>query len=170
MTTINLKTYAQGVYSGNGQMVAAQPATVKLHNGSEVIETFETTLATDGTLSVETSTEGIFDVSVRTHNTLEVFAASKLNVSGASVSYDFTTSSDQAAGSNQVEVEPGVFAMYSGDIDGSGEINALDYDAWVVAYEAFAEGGATDLNGDGLVDANDYLLYEANIGKSVIRP
>jgi hypothetical protein len=169
-TKINLKLFAQGAYTGSGEMASKQSATVKLHGENEVLETFETTLAADGTLSVEAETEGSVYLSVRTQNTLEVFTPAPIALAGGVVGYDFTTAANQAYGSNQTEVESGVFAIFSGDIDGTGTIDELDYDAWQEKYLEFAEGGTADLNSDGLVDLSDFSIYEGNIGKEVIEP
>ncbi|MBL7772952.1 MAG: hypothetical protein JNM95_08830 [Chitinophagaceae bacterium] len=73
--------------------------------------------------------------------------------------YDFSTSANQAFGSNQKDVEPGVWAIYSGDINQDGAIDVFDYllqDTDIIAsvsgYLPF------DLNGDGSVDAFDYFV------------
>lgn len=170
MTTVNLKLYAQGAYVGSGEMAAEQTVTVTAHVSNGIVETQTATLATDGTCSVEFEAEGIFYLGVRTQNTLQVFTSGTVTLNGTAVNYDFTTAAEQAYGDNQVEVESGVFALYSGDIDSTGTIDTLDYDAWESAYNAYVEGGECDLNSDGLVDGADYVIYEANMGKSVAYP
>ena len=170
MTTVNLKLFAQGAYTGSGEMAAEQEVTVTAHVSNGIVETQTATLATDGTCSVEFEAEGIFYLGVRTQNTLQVFTAGTVTLNGTTVNYDFTTAAEQAYGDNQAEVESGVFALYSGDIDGSGAIDILDYDAWEEKCVQYAEGGDADLNSDGLVDLSDFCVYEANIGKSVVYP
>ena len=170
MTTVNLKLFAQGAYTGSGEMAAEQTVTVTAHVSNGIVETQTTTLATDGTCSVEFEAEGIFYLGVRTQNTLQVFTSGTVTLNGTTVNYDFTTAAEQAYGDNQAEAESGVFALYSGDIDGSGTIDAMDYDAWEEAYNNSEMGGAADLNSDGFVDSSDYVIYENNIGKSIVYP
>jgi Dockerin type I domain len=78
-----------------------------------------------------------------------------------------------AFGDNQVEVETGVWAIYSGDVDQDGYIDILDY----LILDADVQLGSSgylpsDLNGDGFVDIFDYLILDVNIqkGVSVARP
>lgn len=78
-----------------------------------------------------------------------------------------------AYGDNQVEVETGVWAIYSGDIDQDGFIDILDFLILDGAIQAGDSGYlSTDLNGDGFVDIFDYLILDLNIqkGVSVARP
>lgn len=78
-----------------------------------------------------------------------------------------------AYGDNQVEVETGVWAIYSGDIDQDGFIDILDYLLLDAEIQAGSSGYLpTDLNGDGFVDIFDYLILDLNIqkGVSVARP
>jgi hypothetical protein len=88
-------------------------------------------------------------------------------------SIDANAQTNAAYGDNQVEVETGVWAIYSGDVDQDGFIDILDYlllDADVQAGESGYK--PTDLNGDGFVDIFDYLILDVNIqkGVSVSRP
>ena len=68
-----------------------------------------------------------------------------------------------AYGDNQAQVEPGVFALYSGDINQDGFIDIFDYPAFETDQLNLAMGYLpTDLNGDGFVDIFDYPVFEAN--------
>jgi hypothetical protein len=79
------------------------------------------------------------------------------------LNYDFSTSASQAYGDNMLEVEPGVFAMYQGDLATDDLVDLTDYNVWEAKYFDFAFGvEPTDLNGDGLVDLSDYNIWEAN--------
>jgi len=78
-----------------------------------------------------------------------------------------------AYGDNQVQVETGVWAIYSGDIDQDGFIDILDYLLLDTEIQSGESGyRPTDLNGDGFVDVFDYLILDLNIqkGVSVNRP
>ncbi|HPI55169.1 MAG TPA: dockerin type I domain-containing protein, partial [Chitinophagaceae bacterium] len=88
--------------------------------------------------------------------------------------HDFTTAASQVYASNQTEVEAGVFAMYTGDINQDGFIDsfdfpALDTDIFNGVASVYVN---TDLNGDGFVDSFDFPIYDANSynGVSVAMP
>ena len=67
------------------------------------------------------------------------------------------SSTNNSYGDNQVEVEPGVFAMFSGDLNQDGYIDPFDYTILEADNLAFAYGYVvSDLNGDGFVDLNDF--------------
>ena len=73
------------------------------------------------------------------------------------------TASNNAYADNQVEVEPGVFAIYSGDINQDGYIDPFDYSILQQDVLSFAFGYVdSDLNGDGYVDPYDYAIYQKN--------
>jgi hypothetical protein len=77
-------------------------------------------------------------------------------------------STNNAYGDNQVEVEPGVFAIYSGDINQDGNIDIADGSLVEADVSNFAFGYvASDLNGDGNVDIADLPVMEANISNFI---
>jgi hypothetical protein len=73
-----------------------------------------------------------------------------------------------------VQVEPGVWAFFTGDLNQDDFIDGNDF----VAYDGDSFLGvnsvyvATDMNGDGFVDGNDFPVYDANsfAGVSAIYP
>ena len=79
----------------------------------------------------------------------------------------FTNSDAQtnnAYGNNQKEVEPGVFAIYSGDINQDGVVDifdVIDMDNDVINFNAGYI--PTDLNGDGVTDIFDVILLDNNV-------
>ena len=65
---------------------------------------------------------------------------------------------------NMVEVETGVWAFMSGDLDQNDNVDQDDYP--LLQADVEAPGGtfgfyATDLNGDGNVDQDDYPKFQA---------
>jgi hypothetical protein len=83
------------------------------------------------------------------------------------------SSTNNSFGDNQVEVEPGVFAMFSGDLNQDGYIDPFDYTILDADNLSFAYGYVvSDLNGDGFVDPYDYVIFEKNNLNfvSLIRP
>lgn len=75
----------------------------------------------------------------------------------------FSQSTNNAYADNQAEVEPGVFAIYSGDINQDSYIDPFDYSILQSDVLSFAFGYVdSDLNGDGYVDPYDYAIYQKN--------
>ena len=84
---------------------------------------------------------------------------------GGVTNYDFTTAATQAFGSNQVQLAPGLFAMYSGDLSPQDEFIDL-LDQGVIDNDIFNFAGGyvvSDLNGDGFVDLVDQAIVDNNI-------
>ncbi|QLH46055.1 MAG: hypothetical protein HWD58_10740 [Bacteroidota bacterium] len=95
-------------------------------------------------------------LSIKGRNSIEVWTNQPELIS-LNTTYDFTTSATQVFGANQVEVSPGIFALYSGDINQDGVVDGLDYNDWELDNNNFSAGYfSTDLNGDGIVDGLDF--------------
>ncbi|MEI8205188.1 MAG: Ig-like domain-containing protein, partial [Bacteroidota bacterium] len=128
-------------------------------------------LATSGLVSFQISSQfsGNYYIRVRTRNHLEVWSAVPVSFSSSTVVYDFTTNAlnaYQAPGGNdpQIQVYPGIFALYLGDLDQS---LGVDFDDFNV-FEPYLTDGAygftiADFNGNGLVDFDDFNLFEPRL-------
>lgn len=84
------------------------------------------------------------------------------------------TSPNKAYGDNMKEVEPGVFAIYSGDVNQDGyiatdDVTIVDNDNLVGAAGNYL---ITDLNGDTYVGTDDVTLCDNNnlMGIQIQRP
>ena len=84
------------------------------------------------------------------------------------------TTSNKAYGDNMKEVEPGVFAIYSGDVNQDGyiatdDVTTVDNDNLVGAAGNYL---INDLNGDTYVGTDDVTLCDNNnlMGISIQRP
>jgi hypothetical protein len=100
---------------------------------------------------------------VKHRNSIETWSGLPVYMNSGSNYYSFTNAASKAYGSNQVEVSPGVWAMFSGDINQDGFIDNGDFSLWESDATSFASGYLpTDLNGDGLVDNGDYIFWEVN--------
>ena len=177
---VNLKLFVEGYYIGSGAMTSVKfnqdgvsattdvtDVTVELHDATSyaLVATTVATVHTDGTATCTfaTAPSGSFYIAVLGSNFIQTWSANPVTVGGSPLSYDFTTSSLQAYGNNMVEVESGVFAFYSGDINQDLNVDASDYSLWESDANDFAYGVyPTDLNGDGNVDASDYSIWENN--------
>ncbi len=177
---INLKLYLQGYYSSGGFMkpvlmnqgVSAQsnetdtlvvelhdPATFAMVNSKKVL------LLTNGTISANlTHTPGSYYLAIKHRNSLQTWSAAPVTINGASPLYDFTLSANKAMNNNQVMIETGLYAFYTGDLNQDDFIDGNDYPS----FDSDAFNGiafvyiATDFNGDGFVDGNDYPLFDQN--------
>ncbi len=199
LITLNLKFYIQGFfitgdslsnplyllgYSGNSS--DCDSARIELYSGSNLLSAaYSNTgiVKTNGTLSCTFpgSAEGnYYYIVVKHRNVMETWSGDSILFS-AVTSYDFTTASSQAYGSNQVNVAPGKYALWSGDLsDGNlqgvqdGYIDASDYGEMENTIPLGISGvyHVDDINGDGYVDAGDYGLLENNIpfGITIMRP
>lgn len=71
---------------------------------------------------------------------------------------------NNAYGDNQKEVEPGVFAIYSGDINQDGFMDILDQSVLDNELQNFSSGYVpSDLNGDAFVDILDQAILDNNV-------
>jgi YD repeat-containing protein len=117
--------------------------------------------------------DGNYYVVIKHRNTIQTWSAAPVSISASPVIYDFSDAATKAYGSNLVELEPGVYGLYSGDLNQDGNIDNSDYTLWENDSNAFLFGFyATDLNGDGNVDNSDYTIWEANSNNFIysIRP
>ena len=183
-SVVNLTMFVQGYYAGGSTMtsvkynqwdlVSAEPSTldvedmtVELHDAVDysLVDTAVGTLHTDGSLSVtfNTAAAGSYYVAVKGSNLVQTWSATPQAVGTTPLSYDFSSSASQAYGDNMFEVEPGVFAMYQGDLSPDDLVDFGDYVVWEGIYLSETPYGvqATDLNGDGLVDFGDYIIWES---------
>ena len=154
----------QGIGSGSSK---ADSVMVKLHHATNysLVATTMAVLQTDGTVSaIFPPVTGNYFVAVKNRSAVETWSTAAMAfTAGGTTSYDFTTADNKAYADNMTEVEPGVWAMYSGDINQDGNVDGADYSLWETDYNDFASGYyPTDLNGDGNVDGADYSIWEAN--------
>ena len=189
--TLNLKAYMQGYYVGGGFMsatlmnqgVGSDPnvtddITVELRdqfNPTTVVATATAQINTDGTASVVypgTVLGGNYYIAVYNRTTLPTWS-DIITISTSGQTYDFTTAASQAYGDNQIEVETGVFAFYSGDIAQDEFVDIfdqiqLDNDL----FDGLSGYYASDLNGDGFIDIFDQIILDNNLftGVGAIHP
>lgn len=181
--TLNMKMYLQGYYMGGGVMqnvlfnqgVEVNPSTncdnvdVELHDVSDptiIVATATGMLLTDGTMSVtlpSSANGGSYYIAIKHRNTVQTWSADPVTL-GSVTSYDFTTDAGQAYGSNMIEIEPGIWAFYSGDVTqdefmGSDDVSIIDNDNLAGLSFDFL---ATDINGDGFVGSDDVSIADNN--------
>lgn len=100
-------------------------------------------------------------------NSIETWSAAPVafDFLSGNLNYDFTVSQNAAFGSNQVQVEivPGIYAIYSGDID---QNDLIDLNDVILAFNEASDFAAgyvvSDVNGDNLVDLTDVIITNNN--------
>ena len=179
----NLKLFIEGYYnSGTGLMApalfnnslsasstAVDTVTVELHAATGGLSTLFTTkgvLQTNGSIANVTVTSGITEgqsyyIVLKATNAVAVWSAAPVVIAN-NVTYDFSNAASKAYGNNMKQAGS-VFMLYSGDINGDGYTDGLDYIDLDGDNSAFAFGILkTDLNGDGYVDGLDYTSLDLN--------
>ena len=189
---LHVKAFLQGYYVGGGLMndvllnqgVTSSPGIytdtfrVELHDANAPYSLLFATnelLQQDGNMIVRgLGVEGqSYFVVLKHRSGMETWSSTPVLIGQQSV-YDFSTAASQAYGDNQAEVEPGIFALYTGDINQDGFIDsfdfpALDTDIFNGVTSVYVN---TDLNGDGFVDGFDFPFLDINSfnGASVMAP
>jgi hypothetical protein len=181
----HLKAMLQGLYLGNGTMIAApfgadgvspmslaDTITVELRDTTQfnVIHTIKGLLDTAGNANITFpgSVNGnSYYVVVGHRNSITTWSANPIAFSG-NTNYDFTNAITKALGSNMAE-DGGVFMLFSGDINQDGSVDFSDYpDLDISSNNGDLGYYVTDLNGDASVDFNDYPVIDLNSINGVI--
>ena len=186
-STLNLKLIIEGYYNGAGGM---QPVLLNAGVGlsstevdSIVVELRDAlspaTIVQSATVVINTNDSAMitlpgsvignsYYIAVFHRNAVQTWSDLPVTFSGVT-NYDFTTAASQANGSNMIEVTPGVFAFYSGDIAPQDEVVDITDQGYVGNdIQNFAFGYvATDVSGDGVVDITDQAIVDNNINNFV---
>jgi len=188
-TTLNVKAYLEGFYTGSGTMAATL---YDLGNSSDATatDTIEVSLwstasltaanatpdytqkvilHTDGTASVQfpgATLGNSYYVAIKHRNSMETWSASTVTIS-TTTSYDFSTGLGQAYGDGindpMKNMGSGVYAMYSGDVNQDGTIDLSDLTQTQNDVSNFAFGyNSSDCSGDGGTDLSDLIIVQNN--------
>ena len=157
----------------NNQSVANSLATetdsitVELHNPTTfaLVNSKIAVLLTNGMVSATfTQPVGSYYIAIKHRNTIQTWSADPVGCTFNTALYDFTMGENRAYGNNQVEVEPGVWAFFTGDLNQDDFIDGNDFPDF--DNDSFngvvGEYKATDMNGDGFVDGNDFPVFDNN--------
>ena len=156
------------VVSTEPSAMDVEDLTVELHDAAspyDLVDTAVGTLHSNGSLSVtfNTASAGSYYVAVKGRNLVQTWTATPQAIGTTPLNYDFSSAASQAYGDNMIEVEPGIFAIYQGDLSPDDLVDTQDYPIWELSYLSGDFGvQSSDLNGDGLVDTQDYPIWEAN--------
>ncbi|MEO8447556.1 MAG: dockerin type I domain-containing protein [bacterium] len=111
-----------------------------------------------------TAPSGQYYIVVKHFNTIETWSKSggEAVTVGSTTGYDFSSAQSQAFGNN-LKPADGVFTIFSGDVDQSGNIDVTDIALTNNDLTNFVTGEiATDVNGDEAVDVSDLLIVYNN--------
>jgi hypothetical protein len=181
LAAIQLKLYIQGLYLGNGSMTSAlfnsdpsfsdqlsDSIEVELHEsfGSYLtIYSQKEAMNTSGICTVQFPSAVVgnsYYVVLKHRNSIPIWSSSPISMSFSNT-LDFTSNPSDVFGSNVVELETGVYGMYSGDINQDGFVDGNDFIDVDNDNAVFASGYlVTDVNGDGFVDGNDFIVIDNN--------
>ncbi len=170
---LTLKMIPQGFYNGgNETMNISDTVTVNLRSSTFPYNIIDNARAVISKTSFtakfyfRTAPSGSYYLDIRHRNSIETWSASPVSLTrNVNTNYDLTTAANKSYGSNMIQVDntPVRFAVYSGDVNQDGIVDATD--ALLVDNDAniFLTGYVkTDVNGDYSVDATDALIVDNN--------
>ena len=157
---ISLTPKAAALLVNNGhEVVVETKAGIVLSNGDVVDAATGVAL----TFSAASSATAYY-VIVRHRNHLPI--ASPAAASGGTITVDFTTTTGTPPGSFTPMVDVGgVWAMYAGNVNGDGFVNASDYTIWKSENAQFFQYLGGDINLDQFVNAADFVIWKTNNSK-----
>ncbi|MBV6477873.1 MAG: hypothetical protein HGGPFJEG_00618 [Ignavibacteria bacterium] len=110
---------------------------------------------------------------VKQRNSIETWSDSAIAFTSVTAAHNFTTSAAQAYGDNMIQVDasPVRFAIYSGDVNQDGIVDATDLSLVDNDASNFVTGEyvITDLNFDQVVDGVDAVFSDNNASNFVTR-
>ena len=185
-TTLNLKLFIEGYYDTVTDLMTPVKAnqgvgisttdvddiTVELRNATTfaLVATTNAMLKTDGTANCTFSSNysGSYYIAVKHRSAVQTWSATPFLLSTLPPNYDFTIIASKAYGSNMKEVETGVWALYTGDINQDEVVDNSDSSDLFVDIDNSAFGYlTTDLNGDGTIDNSDTDNFFSNVENSI---
>jgi len=185
--TLNLKLFLEGYYRGGSTMVSTLYE-LGISPDPSATDSIMVNLWSPGNLSVQTadySAIGIlhsngtiqlqfppgvighlFYIAVKHRNSLETWSSNPVFFSDFN-NYDFTTGLFQVYGDGinppMALVGADMYAIYSGDVNQDGTVDASDMAKIDNDNSIFAFGyNSTDINGDGASDASDIAIVDNN--------
>ncbi len=114
-------------------------------------------------------------IAVKHRNSIETWSNTAQQFTSNSMTYDFTTAITQAYGDNMIQADssPLRFAIFSGDVNQDGTVDATDVSNIDNDASNFVSGYvASDLTGDDFVDGTDFAIADNNAANfvSVAKP
>ena len=180
--SLNLTALIEGFYDGSNMV--SDTVTVELRStspGYTLVDQTKVVLNTSGNnaaVNFFTATDATnYYIVVKHRNSIETWSANPQSFSGGTLSYDFTSSSGQAYGSNMIQKNT-KWCIFGGDMTSStpgvkdGLVDGSDLAAVDNDNTNFVTGYVdTDLTGEQIVDGSDLAIVDNNntafVGKIV---
>ena len=170
----------QPVLNNEGETAPATATdyiTVELHDPTTyaLVDAQTATLNIDGTASATfTQPAGNYFIGIKHRNSIQTWTTNPVTCSVSTPLYNFSSAANKAMGDNMIEVETGVWAFFTGDLNQDDFIDSNDFpDLDNDTFNGIAfEYKATDMNGDGFVDSNDFPVLDNNTfnGVTAVHP
>jgi hypothetical protein len=179
--TLNLTMFIEGFYNAGSDSQVSDTISVELRNSTSpfaVADQTSAVVSANGTLQLKfaNALNGNYYIAVKHRNSIETWSAGTITLSRTTpANYDISASASQAFGGNMIQVDasPVRFAIYGGDVNQDGTIDATDVSTIDNDASNFVSGYVvTDLTGDDFVDGTDFAIADNNAANfvSVIRP
>jgi len=179
--SLQLNALIEGSYEAAPNTMISDTATVYLRSSVSPylkIDSAKSLINTNGvgTFDFVNANNGVnYYIVVNHRNSVETWSSSPQSFVSNSLNYDMTNLQSQAFGNNlrQVDFAPVKFAIYSGDVNQDGIVDAADVSAIDNDASNFVSGYVvTDLTGDNFVDGTDFAIADNNAANfvSVIWP
>lgn len=173
---LNLTVLIQGLYDPSSDLMIGDEMRVYLRSDVSpylIIDSSVSALNSSGagTFYFSNVVNGVnYYIQLKHRNSIETWSNSATAFVSNNMTYNFTNAATQAYGDNmiQVNLSPARFAIYSGDVNQDGIIDAGDLSQVENdASESLSGYVLSDLTGDDFVDAGDLAIVENNAGLSV---
>ncbi|MBK6773905.1 MAG: hypothetical protein IPG78_17560 [Ignavibacteria bacterium] len=177
---LDLNVFVQGFYNSVSNKTIKDTIRVYMYNSAAtvIIDSSKAKLDSLGKARFYFKTalnSTSYRIVVKHRNSLETWGNTTNTFSNLYLTYDFTTAASKAYGSNMIRVDtsPTEYAIYSGDLNDDGAIDATDIST--VDNDSFNSISGyvqSDVNGDDFVDATDIGIIDNNAFNaiSLIRP
>lgn len=121
-------------------------------------------METSGSTNIQFNLTGMFRIAVYHKSHLGILSSNIILTNNGNL-YDFSTGATKAEGFKQQTLIGSRATMFSGDFDGNGLINNLDYNKWSNASAAINQYLNWDADGNGIINNLDYNLWDRNKSK-----
>ena len=170
--TLNLKVIPEGIYTWFFNLLNRKDSlNIYLRNNSppyQIIDSVKNILDSINLTSLcefSYAPTGTYYIVVKHLNSLETWSRSggQFLKIDSTVNFDFTSSASQAYGNN-LKLRGSKYCAYAGDVDQNGfidgdDMSRIDNDAYLYLSGNYL---SSDLNGDGIVDGEDFLIGDNN--------
>ncbi|MGB4853245.1 MAG: hypothetical protein WBQ38_13100, partial [Ignavibacteria bacterium] len=174
--TLNLTMFIEGFYNAGSNSQVSDTILVELRNSASpfaIADQSTALVSANGSVQLKfgNATNGNYYIAVKHRNSIETWSAGVIALSRTTpASFDLASSLSQAFGNNQKQVDtsPVRFAIYSGDINQDGTIDASDVsETDNDAFSSVSGYVRTDVTGDDFVDAGDVSIVDNNAFNAV---